>query len=134
MSTQRTRQAELKQRFSQLWGGAEDPEAKPEPAAKPEPEPAADPAPAPATAAKSRKQSASKQRTAVAPMPVAQRADTARPHRLMVPLSADEDRALKQLRLDDGVPAAARVRAMLHTYRTDPRFRRRVDEAARQLR
>ncbi|WP_268968114.1 hypothetical protein [Verrucosispora sioxanthis] len=41
---------------------------------------------------------------------------------------------LKEFRLEDGIPAAARVRAMLHLYRADERFRRRVDHEARRMR
>jgi hypothetical protein len=69
------------------------------------------------------------------PMAVAQAAsDEARPKRLMVPLSIDEDRALKEYRVADGFAAAARIRAMLQLYRTDERFRRRVDQTARDMR
>jgi hypothetical protein len=52
----------------------------------------------------------------------------------MVPLSFDEDLILKELRIEDGLPAAARMRAMLQVYRQDSRYRRRVDEAARTAR
>ncbi|MEV6966111.1 hypothetical protein AB0M47_13435 [Hamadaea sp. NPDC051192] len=51
-----------------------------------------------------------------------------RSERLTVGLSEDEDLALKQFGMSDGVAAAARVRAMLLVYRTDPDYRRRVDE------
>lgn len=58
------------------------------------------------------------------------RHDTRRVERLTVGLSAEEDAALRTLREFDGVAASARVRAMLLVYRTDPEFRRRVDQAA----
>ncbi|MCP2323061.1 hypothetical protein HDA40_001568 [Hamadaea flava] len=51
-----------------------------------------------------------------------------RSERLTVGLSEDEDLALKQFGMSDGVAAAARIRAMLLVYRTDPDYRRRVDE------
>lgn len=59
---------------------------------------------------------------------------TSRERRLMVPLSDDEDRALKQLRVDDGLPSAARIRAMLHVYLEDSAYRRKVDKRAKALR
>ncbi|NUT04409.1 MAG: hypothetical protein HOV76_13085 [Hamadaea sp.] len=46
-------------------------------------------------------------------------------------LSTEEDLALKQFGISDGVAAAVRVRAMLFVYRTDPDYRRRVDEVIR---
>ncbi|MGH9380828.1 MAG: hypothetical protein ACRD2Z_09475 [Thermoanaerobaculia bacterium] len=68
-------------------------------------------------------------------MPIAQtRTDATRPKRLMVPLSTDEDRALKAARLADGIPAAARVRAMLQLYREDERVARKVDATAKRMR
>lgn len=59
---------------------------------------------------------------------------TNRERRLMVPLSDDEDHTLKQLRVDDGVPSAARIRAMLHVYLEDSGYRRKVDKAVKVLR
>lgn len=58
-------------------------------------------------------------------------AGTRRSERLSVGLSTEEDLALKQFGISDGVAAAVRVRAMLFVYRTDPDYRRRVDEVIR---
>lgn len=131
--------AQLKNRFAGLLAAPTSPAAapvEPEPAdVEPadEPKPAA--APAPAKRARKPRAATPAPSSAPPPMPIAQ-AETAtgRPQRLMVPLSADEDRALKTFRLDDGVPAAARVRAMLQLYREDPRFRKKVDETVKRMR
>ena len=141
---QRERQADLKNRFAALLGTA-TPAAAPKPTTEPRPAKkrtprqtapggtgtastpvAAPPTVAPATPSAS---------PPVAAMPLRQaETDEARPKRLMVPLSLDEDRALKEMRVADGVPAAARLRAMLQLYRTDDRYRRRVDQTVRAMR
>lgn len=141
--------AQLKNRFAGLLAAPTSPAAptEPEPAALEtpgEPEPAAAPAPAkrarkatakPRPATAKPRPAAAAPSSAQPPMPIAQaEIATGRPQRLMVPLSADEDRALKTFRLDDGVPAAARVRAMLQLYREDPRFRKKVDETVKRMR
>lgn len=145
---QRERQAELKNRFAGLIGaGAPAAPAAPPAAAPPArrrakrtepaaPAPAAkESAPAAPAAPARRRPSKAASAPAVPPMPVAQESTTAtRDRRLMVPLAADEDQALKEYRLRDGIPAAARVRAMLQLYRTDERFRRKVDEQAKRMR
>lgn len=134
---QRERQTELKNRFAALLGGGA-PTAAPEPEAPPAPPPAPAETEVPARAARRRATPAAPRRepaAPVAPMPITQEGtDATRPKRLMVPLSVDEDRALKEYRLDDGLPAAARMRAMLQLYREDERFRKRVDAVAQRMR
>ncbi len=129
---QRERQADLKNRFALLLGQQVDETA-------PVKKAAAKAAPVKKAAAEPRKTpprgAAATQAAAVEPMPITQPAtDEARPKRLMVPLSVDEDRALKEYRMADGFAAAARIRAMLQLYRTDDRFRRKVDQTARDMR
>ncbi|GAB1695135.1 hypothetical protein [Krasilnikovia sp. M28-CT-15] len=137
---QREQQANLKNRFAALLGKTDEapPPAKSAAPVKAAPvkkaadKPARRPpgAPRPARPAPTPKPAAP-----AATMPIRQdTTDEARPKRLMVPLSVDEDKALKEYRLADGFAAAARVRAMLQLYRTDERFRRRVDDTARQMR
>jgi hypothetical protein len=142
-SHQRERQAELKSRFTALLGNvsAEVTEAAETPSAVNSAPPTAIDETPPARAAEAPAASARRaaRRTAptpaVAPMPIAQQAaDATRPRRLMVPLSEDEDKALKVFRLDDGVPAAARIRAMLQLYREDDRWRRKVNDTVRRMR
>jgi hypothetical protein len=133
---QRERQAELKNRFAALLGtpsSAPAPDkSKPKPA---ETEPlTSPPASQPRRTTRPRPASDKPALAAVEPMPIRQTTDETRPKRLMVPLSVDEDRALKEFRLGDGIAAAARVRAMLALYREDERFRRRVDAMARRMR
>lgn len=71
----------------------------------------------------------------VEPMPIAQKGtDTARPYVLKVPLSDDEDKTLKRLRSEDRITAAARIRAMLHVYLIDERYRKKVDKTAKDVR
>jgi hypothetical protein len=129
---QRERQAELKNRFAGM--GLVPDIAAP---AEPEQPPAAPrrPRAKKATASKATPEGTGAAEASVTAMPLVQAAtDEARPKRLMVPLSIDEDRALKEYRVADGFAAAARVRAMLQLYRTDERFRRRVDQTARDMR
>lgn len=124
---QRERQADLKNRFAALLGTA-TPAAAPKPTTEPRPAKKR----TPRQTAPGGTGTAS---TPVAAMPLRQaETDEARPKRLMVPLSLDEDRALKEMRVADGVPAAARLRAMLQLYRTDDRYRRRVDQTVRAMR
>jgi hypothetical protein len=48
--------------------------------------------------------------------------------RLNLPLTDEMMRALKQARLDDGLEATARIRAMITIWQEDERFRNRVNK------
>lgn len=54
--------------------------------------------------------------------------------KISLDLGATRLRALAQARIDDGIPAAERVRAALQLWRQDPGFRAEVDELAAELR
>uniref|UniRef100_UPI003F493AE7 hypothetical protein n=1 Tax=Actinoplanes sp. CA-084688 TaxID=3239901 RepID=UPI003F493AE7 len=130
---QREQQASLKNRFAVL-GLVADTTAPSTPAKAAPPRKRASSPPSKRAAAKHAEPATAPQPEAT-PMPVAQVAiDEARPKRLMVPLSVEEDKVLKELRVADGITAAGRIRAMLQIYRTDDRVRRKVDQAARDMR
>ena len=54
--------------------------------------------------------------------------------KITLDLGADRRRALAQARVDDGIPAAERVRAALQIWQRDPGFRAEVDKLAAELR
>lgn len=54
--------------------------------------------------------------------------------KISMDLGVDRLRALAQARVDDGIPAAERVRAALQWWQHDPEFRTEVDTLAGQLR
>ena len=54
--------------------------------------------------------------------------------KVSVVLGEAAHRALAQARIEDGIPAAERIRAAVHQWQTDPRFRAAVDELAADLR
>ena len=54
--------------------------------------------------------------------------------KVSVVLGETTHRALALARVEDGIPAAERVRAALHHWQQDPQFRAAVDELAAELR
>ena len=54
--------------------------------------------------------------------------------KVSVVLGEAAHRALAQARIEDGIPAAERIRAAVHRWQTDPQFRAAVDELAADLR
>lgn len=56
------------------------------------------------------------------------------PARISLTASADMKRALDLARVDDGIEATARIRAMIALWQSDERLRARVDKLARSLR
>lgn len=54
--------------------------------------------------------------------------------RLSLTASPDMKQDLEQARVNDGVEATARIRAMITLWQTDERHRARVDKLARTLR
>jgi hypothetical protein len=54
--------------------------------------------------------------------------------RVNLTLSRDMKRALDMARIDDGLEATARIRAMITLWQEDERHRARVDKLARTLR
>ncbi|HEY5880973.1 MAG TPA: hypothetical protein VIU11_18820 [Nakamurella sp.] len=54
--------------------------------------------------------------------------------KLSLDLGTSRLRALAQARVDDGIPAAERVRAALQIWQRDPGFRAEVDKLAAELR
>lgn len=58
----------------------------------------------------------------------------ARRIKISLDLGADRLRGLAQARIDDGIPAAERVRAALQLWQDDPEFRAEVDGLAAELR
>ena len=54
--------------------------------------------------------------------------------KVSVVLGETTHRALAQARVEDGIPAAERVRAAVHQWQQDPDFRVAVDELAAELR
>ena len=59
---------------------------------------------------------------------------TQRQIKVSVVLGETTHRALAQARVEDGIPAAERVRAAVHQWQQDPQFRAAVDELAAELR
>jgi hypothetical protein len=54
------------------------------------------------------------------------------PARLPLMTSTDQKRALELARVEDGITATARVRAMITLWQEDDRIRRRVDRLAKK--
>ncbi|GGQ88231.1 hypothetical protein [Couchioplanes azureus] len=141
-ANQREVQAGLKNRFAGLLGATapavEPAKTAPPPRKASRRKPAETPPPPPPAVTKNETAHPAKTTPAepdLPPMPTTQASDdSGRTKRLMVPLYPDEDLALKEYRIKDGIAAAARVRAMLQLYRTDERFRKKVDQTARDMR
>lgn len=66
------------------------------------------------------------------PVEITGQEEAERDKRLNVPLTAGELRALQAARLDDGVPAAARVRAMIRLWQSSQQVREQVDSTAQR--
>jgi|SRR5579875_1174083 len=75
-------------------------------------------------------------RARVAPMPAETdgKAKATYPVRVPMQTNADQKRALEQARVDDGIQATARLRAMVALWMTDDRVRARVDKLALKYR
>ena len=67
-----------------------------------------------------------------APMPAQQASEAAFPHRVTLPLTADQWQALKQARNEDDIEHSYRVRAAVMLWMEDDRLRARIDKLAKQ--
>lgn len=65
---------------------------------------------------------------------LARNAGSQRQIKVSVVLGETTHRALALARIEDGIPAAERVRAAVHQWQQDPQFRAAVDELAAELR
>lgn len=71
---------------------------------------------------------------APAPVPAGQDKADKWPARISLTASPEMKRALDLARVDDGIEATARIRAMIALWQSDDRLRVRVDKLARSLR
>ena len=70
-------------------------------------------------------------RLTAAPPPAEAEAGAAYSARLSITTTPAQVTQLRQGRLDDGIQATARIRAMIHLWHTDPEIAQRVNQAAR---
>jgi hypothetical protein len=99
-------------------------------------DPAATTARAPRETARTTAPRTTTRRTAapVAAMPAETEGRSKYPVRVPLQTSPEQKRALEQARVDDGIQATARLRAMVALWMEDPRIRARVDKLARSFR
>jgi hypothetical protein len=71
---------------------------------------------------------------APAPMPAEQAKPGKWDARISMTASADMKRALELARVNDGIEATARLRAMITLWQSDAKHRAKVDQLARSLR
>ena len=118
---------------------------KPKAKASPGPKPAADHGQDPAAAGARQQTTDTKteaadtsnsQQTQQQSTPAADNSDTdAKPtERVSLLLTPDDAKALKAARVEDGIDANKRLRAMISLWREDQRHRTRVDKRAKQYR
>lgn len=92
------------------------------------PAPEAEPAPAAQPAREPRKPA--QRRTKAEHAPAEQRPQAAYDKRIPLMTDAEQHKALAMARLEDGIEATTRLRAMVKLWMEDERFRRRVDKLA----
>lgn len=129
-STARRRPSDMAARMALVIAAESETTSEPEQAPEPEAPKAAEPKPAKA-ARPAAPAGAPKRGRQAAPMAAEQPKGQRWPARVPFTTNADQDRALKTARLEDGIQATARLRAMVALWMEDERIRARVDKLAR---